>query len=192
MNVRVTRRRTLKTAVGAAVGGGLAALGLGEARATTEWDLASPMYAKIGQSWHSNALDMTGQAGSVSVYAYFRRGSQAYGYIEPTQILTSCETSLNPTHRILDFNLRTDGAQSYVGAARAQHVESIGVATDGTLYRCPQWLAAQGSGTTEVSGCYEGSPPNHLHYWANGQQAGTFAYGTSVYLDSPVMWTWQV
>lgn len=185
---RMGRRQVLKGAVGAAAGGVLAVTGTQLAAATTEWDLASPIYGKITTGWHSGALDIQGRDGSVSVYAYFRRGSAAYGYIEVTDIRDSCESPSFPTHKIVDFYLRTDGGQSYVGSALAQHVESVGV-QKGYLYQCPVWIAAQASGSFYSYACYTGP---HVHYWANGSQVGNPQVNDLTYLDSPVFWTWNV
>ncbi len=78
MQRRVTRRKALQTTAAAGVVGGLAAIGLSrgeDAKALTEWDLASPMYGEITPGWHDGgALDIEGRANSVSVYAYFRIG----------------------------------------------------------------------------------------------------------------------
>jgi hypothetical protein len=146
------------------------------------------MYGRITGGWHSNALDIQEVGGSPSVYAYFRR-SGAYGYIQPTNIANSCETPNNPTHRILDFYCRTDGAQAYVGSGRAQHVESIGVSV-GSIYASPTWLAGQGSGGFPSGvNCYTGL---HVHYWANGTPVGSYSYLDPVYLDTPIMWQWSV
>ena len=109
----VSRRDVLRGAAGAGAAGALAMAQIRDARAVTQWHLASPIYGSITGGWYNNALDIAGRAGSVSVYAYFRRGSAAYGYIEVTNIGASCETPLNPTHRLLDFYLRTDGGQAY-------------------------------------------------------------------------------
>lgn len=185
---KITRRDVLRGAAAAGLAGGLALTKAQQVGASTEWYLASPMYASITDGWHNNALDMAARSGSVSVYAYFRR-SGAYGYVEIVDIRDSCETPNNPTHRLIDFYVRTDGAQSYVGSARAQHVQSVGV-IKGSLYACPVWLAEQGAGGVG-SGiyCYTGL---HVHYWANGAQVGTYAYGDLTYLDTPVMWKWIV
>ncbi len=146
MERRVTRRKALQTAAAAGAAGAAAVAGIKSAEALTEWDLSSPIYGQITTGWHdSGALDIQGRAGSVSVYAYFRRGSAAYGYIEVTDIQPSCESPSYPTHKIVYFYLRTDGGQAYVGSALAQHVDSVGV-SKGSLYACPQWIAAQASG----------------------------------------------
>lgn len=184
----LTRRQVLTGSAAIAGSAALGALGVRSALALTSWYLASPIYGTISGVWHSNALDIAAASGSPSVWAYFRTSS-VYGYIEPTSIANSCETPNNPTHRILDFYCRTDGGQAYVGSARAQHVESIGVSV-GNLYACPAWLAGQGSGgVPSGANCYTGL---HVHYWANGSPVGTYSIGTPVYLDTPIMWQWTI
>jgi hypothetical protein len=143
------------------------------------------MYANVTQSWHSGAIDMVAVSNR-SVYAYFRR-SGAYGYIKPLWSDNSCDTPWNPSHQKLRFEVRTDGAQSYVGVAEAHHIYDISVSAN-NLYLCPRYICAQGIGTVYVSEtCFTGP---HTHYWANGTQYGTPS-GT-VNLDSPVFWTWNV
>lgn len=188
MERRITRRRALQSAVAAGAAGAAAAAGIKGAQALAEWDLASPIYGQITTGWHSGALDIAGRAGSTSVYAYFRRGTAAYGYIEVTNIRDSCEAPSFPTHKIVDFYLRTDGLQSYVGSALAQHVESVGVAK-GSLYQCPVWIAAQATGSFYSYSCYTGP---HVHYWANGTQVGNPQVNDLTYLDSPIFWKWNV
>lgn len=124
------------------------------------------------------------------MWAYFRQASNYYGTIEPTSIQNSCDTPWNPTHRKLNFNLRTEWpTEAYVGSANAQHIEDIGVSV-GSVYECPVWLAAQGSGNTYVSStCFTGS---HTHYYADGSQVGSHPYSELTYLDSPIMWQWTV
>lgn len=39
---------------------------------------------------------------------------------------------------------------------------------------------------------YTATQDLHVHYWANGAQVGTYAYGDLTYLDTPVMWKWIV
>ncbi|GMV84130.1 MAG: hypothetical protein AMXMBFR7_53140 [Planctomycetota bacterium] len=184
----LTRRDVFRTAAAAGAAGALGVAGIQPARATTEWDLPSPMAGTVTRGWHSNAIDIV-KSGAGSVYAYFRRGSAAYGYIEPVYSDDSCETpySGNEDNQLLFFYLRTDGLQSYVGSAIAQHIYDISVSA-GNLYSCPRYICAQGPGDTYVSDtCFTGS---HVHYWANGS-----AYGNpsgTVYGDSPIFWTWNV
>jgi hypothetical protein len=190
------RRYTRRSLFGGAVGLFSAASGLlriSRARAATIWYLTSPMYGSISQSWHSNALDIQSSAGSVSVWSYFRRGSVAYGYVEIRAITDSCSTAGNPLHRIVNFYVRTDGPQSYVGNGYFSHVEAVGVAQF-TMYACPKWIAQEGTFVAQVknpdgSWCYTG---RHIHYYANGAQVGFHPYGESTYLDSPIMWQWTV